>query len=161
MNVRIETLSKKTLVGKSLRMSLVENKTRELWQSFMPHRSSIENTISTDLYSLQVYDSSTYFRNFNPSTEFTKWAAIEVARLDNIPTGFKTFVIPEGLYAVFIHKGLVSDFPKTMNYIMSQWLPHSDYSLEDRPHFELLGDKYKNNSEDSEEEVWIPIKEKD
>jgi len=27
-------------------------------------------------------------------------------------------------------------------------------------HFELLGEKYKNNHPDSEEEVWIPIKEK-
>jgi len=47
-----------------------------------------------------------------------------------------------------------------MNYIMSQWLPNSKYILDHRPHFELLGAKYKNNSPDSEEEVWIPIKEK-
>jgi hypothetical protein len=28
------------------------------------------------------------------------------------------------------------------------------------PHFEVLGDKYKNNDPSSEEEVWIPIKPK-
>jgi AraC family transcriptional regulator len=34
------------------------------------------------------------------------------------------------------------------------------YFLDDRPHFEILGDKYKNGDPDSEEEIWIPIKQK-
>jgi AraC family transcriptional regulator len=33
-----------------------------------------------------------------------------------------------------------------------------EYELDDRPHFEILGDKYKNNDPNSEEEIWIPIK---
>jgi len=37
-------------------------------------------------------------------------------------------------------------------------LPNSDYELDNRPHFEILGKKYKNNSADSEEEIWIPVK---
>jgi len=32
--------------------------------------------------------------------------------------------------------------------------------LDDRPHFEVLGDKYKNADPDSEEEIWIPIRTK-
>ena len=38
--------------------------------------------------------------------------------------------------------------------------PNSDYKPDDRPHFELLGAKYKNDDPDSEEEIWIPIKRK-
>ena len=34
------------------------------------------------------------------------------------------------------------------------------YTLDDRPHFEILGEKYKNQDPDSEEELWIPIKPK-
>jgi AraC family transcriptional regulator len=160
MKARIELLPEKTLVGKSLRMSLVDNKTPELWGSFMRQKKVIQNTVGTDLYSVQEYDSDTYFSNFNPNTEFTKWAAIEVADLNNIPIGFVSKRLISGLYAVFVHKGLVSDFPRTMNYIMGQWLPNSEYVLDNRPHFEVLGTKYKNNSPDSEEEVWIPIKKK-
>jgi len=44
--------------------------------------------------------------------------------------------------------------------IYTVWLPASDYVLDNRPHFEVLGDKYKNNDPSSEEEVWIPIKPK-
>ncbi|EPE83362.1 GyrI-like small molecule binding domain protein [Leptospira noguchii str. 1993005606] len=40
-------------------------------------------------------------------------------------------------------------------YIFQEWLPNSGYKL--KPHFELLGSKYKNNDPTSEEEVWIPI----
>jgi AraC family transcriptional regulator len=29
--------------------------------------------------------------------------------------------------------------------------------LDDRPHFEVLGEKYKNNDPTSEKEIWIPI----
>ncbi|MDP5096829.1 MAG: GyrI-like domain-containing protein [Flavobacterium sp.] len=39
-------------------------------------------------------------------------------------------------------------------------MPNSEYQLDNRPHFEILGAKYKNNAPDSEEEIWIPIKRK-
>jgi AraC family transcriptional regulator len=35
---------------------------------------------------------------------------------------------------------------------------NSKYLLDNRPHFETLGEKYKNEDPSSEEEVWIPIK---
>ncbi len=160
MEARIELLPKKELIARSILMSLIENKTFELWNGFMTQKSVITNAIGNDLYSIQVYDDSHYFKNFKPNNKFTKWAGIEVGNLTNIPNGFSSFILPSGLYAVFIHQGLTTDFPITMNYIMSQWLPNSKYILDHRPHFELLGAKYKNNSPDSEEEVWIPIKEK-
>lgn len=160
MEVRIEELPQTLLVGKSLRMSLVNNKTSTLWRSFMTEKSVITNAVGTDLYSIQVYDEIQYFKNFNPETEFTKWVAIAVENQSEIPNEFSPFTIESGLYAVFQHKGAISEFARTIAYIFSQWLPKSEYELDDRPHFELLGKKYKNNSPDSEEEVWIPIKKK-
>ncbi|WP_298513317.1 GyrI-like domain-containing protein [uncultured Kordia sp.] len=156
----IQTLPQKKLMGKSMRMSLVENTTPILWKSFMQNRKSVKNTVGTDLYSIQVYDDILYFRNFNPQTEFTKYAMTEVSSFDTIPEGMESLTIDAGLYAVFIYKGLPQDFSKMANYIFSQWLPNSEYMLDNRPHFEVLGNKYKPASEDSEEEVWIPIKNK-
>jgi AraC family transcriptional regulator len=46
---------------------------------------------------------------------------------------------------------------KTFEYIFETWLPNSDYLVDNRLHFELLGEKYKNKDLDSEEEIWIPI----
>lgn len=141
-------------------MSLKNNKTQELWRSFMTEKASIKNTIGTDLYSIQVYDNLHHFQGFKPAAEFTKWAAIEVDAIENIPNGFLPFTIEYGAYAVFLHRGPASDFPKTMQYIFGQWLPNSAYELDDRPHFERLGDTYENDSPDSEEEVWIPIRKR-
>ena len=107
-------------------------------------------------FSIQLYPEN-YFEKFNPATKFKKWAAIEVGTYENIPSSFETLIIPSGLYAIFIHKGLSADFSKTMNYIISEWLPNSEYKLDNRPYFEILGKKYKNNDPSSEEEVWIPI----
>ena len=69
----------------------------------------------------------------------------------------ETFLLEGGLYAVFIHRGSSTD-TSTFHYIFSTWLPKSNYILDSRPHFEVLGEKYKNGDPDSEEEIWIPIK---
>jgi AraC family transcriptional regulator len=158
---RIEILPEKKLVGKSMKMSLANNKTFELWQSFMPRRKSVKNTVSTDLYSMQVYDSPLYFKDFNPHTPFTKWATVEVSSFHGISEDLETYRLTGGLYAVFVHKGPPSEFPKTFQLIFGQWLPTSEYALDNREHFERLGDKYKNNDPTSEEEVWVPIKRKE
>lgn len=46
----------------------------------------------------------------------------------------KSFILKLGMYAVF--------------------------EVDERPRFEVLGKKYRNNDETSEEEIWIPIVEK-
>lgn len=158
MQPRIELLPEKKLVGKSLKMSLANNKTSELWSSFMPKRKMIKNTVGSALFSIQIYDKSLNFKDFNPQTEFTKCAMIETSKFEDIPEDMETRILESGLYAVFIHKGAVKDFPKTAQYIFNQWLPNSNYELDQRAHFELLGEKYNATSENSEEEVWIPIK---
>jgi len=156
---KLVTLSEKKLVGKHLRMSLANNLTAPLWQSFMTQRSTITNSISTDLFSLQVYEPTLDFKDFNLQTPFEKWALTEVSDFNQVPEGMEAFTLQAGLYAVFIHRGL--NFQPTFQRIFHEWLPSSAYRLDQRPHFELLGEKYKNNSEDSEEEVWIPVKRKE
>jgi AraC family transcriptional regulator len=160
MQPRIETISEKKLIGKHLTMTLAENKTYELWRSFMPRRNELKSRATSDLISMQVYDSAFSFKNFDVQAPFEKWAAGEVADFDLVPDGMETFTLPGGLYAVFFFKGDASGAPKIFQYIFGSWLPASQYALDNRPHFELLGEKYKNNDPNSEEEIWIPIKPK-
>jgi AraC family transcriptional regulator len=159
MEHRIETIGEKKLTGKRIKMSLTENRTGELWRSFMLERNNIAGTVGTDLYSMQIYPAS-YFQHFNPQNEFEKWAAIEVTGSEAVPAGFESIILPAGLYAVFPHKGSGDTGAETFRYIFGTWLPSSDYVPDDRPHFELLGAKYKNNDPDSEEEFWIPVRPK-
>ena len=153
---RIEILIEKKLVGRRLTMSFADYKIGELWRSFIPKRKEITNNLTNDLISLVVYKSG-HFTDFKPTNEFEKWATVEVSDFDKVPVEMETFVLPGGLYAVFDYKGLSTD-NSIFQYILGTWLPESEYVIDDRPHFEVLGAKYKNNDPSSEEEIWIPIK---
>lgn len=158
MFLRIETLQPKKLVGMFLRMSLENNQTFALWRTFMPRRDEIKNTVGNDLISMQIYDPSFNIKDFNLQTEFTKWAVREVSSAEEVPEGMQEFDLPGGLYAVFLHKGPASAGSKTFQYIFGTWLPGSGYVPDNRPHFEILGEKYKNEDPSSEEEIWIPVR---
>ena len=105
---RIIQLSEKKLVGQKVNMSLVNNKTHQLWSQFSPEIKEIQNRISEDKISMQVYP-PLYYQNFNPSNEFEKWATVEVHNFNTVPQNMNTFVLKEGIYAVFDYKGLSSD----------------------------------------------------
>lgn len=156
---RIETLKQKKLVGQQIKMSLTNDKTAALFSGFMPNKKHIKHAVSTDIFEVQIYEAD-HFKVFNPENTFTKWASVEVLEYKTVPESMQTLDLNGGLYAVFNYKGLAKDFSKLMMYIFTEWLPKSEYQLDDRPHFNLLGDAYKHNHPDSEEEVWIPIKEK-
>lgn len=158
MEPRIVTLKEKKLVGKRLVMSLSDNKTGELWRSFMPRRKEISNNLTSDLISMSRYKPS-HFADFKLSNEFEKWAAVEVSDFDRVPNDMETIALPVGLYAVFNYKGSSTD-DGIFQFIFGVWLPKSAYLLDDRPHFEVLGERYKNADPDSEEEIWIPIRAK-
>jgi AraC family transcriptional regulator len=160
MEYRIVNLSPKKLIGIRQKMSLAQDKTPALWGAFMPRRNEVKNRLTEDYYSMQVYSPAFSIQHFSPQTEFEKWAAVEVEKSEEIPQGMESYELSGGLYAVFVHQGLPQAFPQTMQYIHGIWFPDSEYVLDDRPHFELLGEKYKNNDPTSEEEVWIPIKPK-
>jgi AraC family transcriptional regulator len=158
MESKIIQLAEKKIIGIRLKMSFDDYKVTELWKSFMFHRKEIHNNLTNDLISISVYN-ETFFENFNKSNVFEKWAGVEVSDFKSIPDNMDPFTLERGLYAVFDYKGSSSN-KSIYDYIFSSWLPSSEYHLDYRPHFEVLGAKYKNNDPTSEEEIWIPIRQK-
>ena len=149
----------KKLVGMRIYTSLAEDNTVAMWQQFMPRRKEINNNIGELLYAVQVFNGGLDIEEFTPKTVFEKWATMEVSDFETIPEGMNTFALPAGLYAVFTYKGLSSAFYETAQYIYGTWLPDSVYELDDRPHFDVMGEKYLGpNNPESEEEIWIPVK---
>lgn len=148
----------KHLVGKSLRMSRAQDQTPVLFRAFMPLRDAVPDSIGTDLYAVNVFPEG-YFATDDPQREFEKWAAIEVeAEAEASPShGLAAMTLPGGLYAVFDYTGASTDH-RIFAHIYGEWLPKSGYLLDVRPHFEVLGEKYRNNDPLSEEEIWIPIR---
>ncbi|MGR9049521.1 GyrI-like domain-containing protein [Halobacillus faecis] len=159
MDPKIIALEEKTLIGKSKRMSLDKDSTRELWKSFMPRRDSIPHRTDEMLYNLKVFEQGLGAENFSSSTPFVKWAAVEVDRIDTekMPE-METHLLSGGLYAVFLHHGPASEFNQTLQYIFKEWLPFSSYVLDDREHFERFTEDYRPADPEAVEEVWIPVK---
>lgn len=158
MDFKICEIEAKKIIGKRLMNSFNNNQTFRLWNSFMKEKYLIQNQLNNHLLSIEIYPNN-FFNLFNPNTNFEKWAAVEVNNFDEVPKEFEKLLIPSGLYAVFVHKGKAVDGPKTFNYIFNTWLPQSGYMIDNRPHFELMTEKYKQDSDDSEEELFIPIKQ--
>jgi AraC family transcriptional regulator len=158
MEPRIETFPATKLVGKRKKISFADNKTSALWQSFMPSaRRAMANAAGAEFYSVEIYEPH-FLDSFDAQKEFEKWAAVEAGNFESVPENFETLTIPEGLYAVFLHRGTAADGVKTYRYIFETWLPASGFALDERPHFALMGKKYKTDDPDSEEEIWIPVK---
>ena len=154
MNPTIKTFPTTKFIGKNLTFTFTDYRVFELWNSFMPRRKEIQYAIGSDLYNIQINPENF---DFQPNTPFVKWAAVAVANFEVIPDEMETLEIPEGLYAVFNYKGDQSNAAAFFNSIYTEWLPNSEYELDNRPQFEILGEKYKNNDASSEEEIWIPI----
>lgn len=156
MEPRICTSPERKLAGRHITTSLAEQRTAELWRSFMPQRNQVAHAKGSALFSVEIYPTPPV--TYDPHALFEKWAAVEVTHFADLPEGMDTLVIPEGLYAVFIHRGPASDAAKTFGHIFGTWLPASQYAADNRPYFGIMGEKYSNDSPDSEEEVWIPVR---
>lgn len=124
----------------------------------MTRQHEIKYRTGPDLISMQVYTSDQDFSMYNPEQEFEKWAAVEVEKFGSVPDGMETFVLESGLYAVFDYKGTPHEAQSFFQHIFGSWLPESGHVPDHRPHFEILGTKYRNNDPESEEEIWIPVK---
>ncbi len=155
MNPTIKTFPTAKFIGKNLSFTYENYRAFELWSSFMPRRKEIQNVVGSEVYNIQINPKDFDFKS---STPFVKWAAVSVTSFNYIPDEMETLEIEEGLYAVFNYKGDQSNAAAFFNSIYTEWLPSSGYQLDSRPQFEILGEKYKNNSPESEEEIWIPIK---
>ena len=151
---KICVIPEKKLVGMCQQMVFHYPSIVALWQRFMPRHRQVLHRNSSEFIALQEGDSVADIGK--PNVEFEMWATVEVSEVNNIPLGMESITIPEGLHAVFLLKG--TDSERLMTYIFKDWLPNSGYELEDRPHFQVMGEAYKNNDPSSEEDFYIPIK---
>jgi len=158
MQARIEVCPPKICVGQRIQLSVnAAAKNIALWQAFAPRKKEIAQVIDPGFHSIEIYP-ATYFDRFDPTAEFEKWAAVEVQAITVLPSGLEAVQLPGGLYAVFLYRGDARQAFPFLQKIFTEWLPQSGYCLDTRPHFEVMGPKYKNNAEDSEEEFWIPLR---
>ncbi len=155
---KILETGEKILVGMRITTTLLEGRESELWRTFRSRASEIPERTGINFFSVKVYGADYSFSSrFDPNAAFDKWAAIEVANFVEVHEDFEQLIIPVGRYAVFIHYGTPAMAAVTFGHIFGSWLPNSDFEVDHRPHFEVLGDKWSPFDPEAEEEVWVPV----
>ncbi|MFC0524448.1 GyrI-like domain-containing protein [Pontibacillus salicampi] len=157
MEPTITNIPSKLLVGMKKDMTFRNDKTSELWRSFMARRQEIEHRVNEYYFNVQVYEHKLDWNRVSLDTPIQKWAAVEVEGI-RLPEGMDALELQGGWYAVFVHRGPASTFMNTLRFIFETWLPASRYELDHREHFEKLQENYHPQDEKAVEEVWIPIK---
>ncbi len=147
------------VIGVKAQASFITNGqvTSQLAKQFMPRLKEITNRKDNYSLSLQNYNGFNIV-NLSPTTSFEKWIGVEVNSLDIIPEGLETLKITSGKYLVIDFKGSIPQFMQLWQHIHLDWLPKSEFELDDRPHFERLPFSYNPTQEVNEEEIWIPVK---
>ena len=142
--------------GQSLTMSLINDRTSELFRSFMPNRNNYQSIDKgVIVYDIRVYPKD-YYEPFNPSSEYTKWAAIRIDKDKFQENPKENISIESGLYAQFTILGNEAP-PDLFQYIFSTWLPQSLYQLDDRAHFDMLWPDLDQRGAVSKQVICIPI----
>jgi AraC family transcriptional regulator len=141
-------------------MSSHHNTTADLWGKFRPVSQQIKQRKGPQWFSIEVYP-DLFFSAFDPVRTFEKWAAVAVENsTQTIPEEMEELLIEEGDYAVFTYRGSSDDVHHMYRFIYSEWIPQSEFDLDNRPHFAIMGANYKKEDPDSQEELWIPIRKK-
>ncbi len=155
--LKVENVQPKILVGHKVSSSLVVDNTSTLWRGFLPRSANILHRKTQDLISMQVYPEG-YFEAFDPRTNFEKWAVAEVDNMNGQAADMHKFLLTGGEFVVFLFEGSRADVPDVYHYIFNVWLPASAYTLDHRPHFEVLGKDYDARAQTSREHLYIPVK---
>jgi AraC family transcriptional regulator len=159
MNPKVRMMSAKVLVGHRMKVTMATDNPVLLWRPFKMKLKDIGNAKPDRFYSVQTFE-GVDFSKFDANTEFTKWAAVEVSEAGHVPDGLEVINVPKGLYGTVVHFGTAADFPKTTDFMYREWLPHSKYELDNRPHLTIMPSDHRPDDPNAVELVCVPVKSK-
>lgn len=127
-----------------------------LWGHFMQRKSEIKNVLGGQkVFGICACINDPKLKKHKDECFYM--ACVEVDSLTHVPEGMQSFIVPSGRFAVFTHKGQITNIEHTMKYIFGSWLAQSGEKLRDAADLEVYGDKFKLGSDDSELDIYIPI----
>ncbi|MBN2368424.1 AraC family transcriptional regulator [Candidatus Woesearchaeota archaeon] len=139
------------IVGMEVHTTMKNGKQAEdcpkVWIDFMKRINDVSNKTPGVCYGVCVMTNK---------VDFDYIACVESD--DKPPEGMVKKAIPKSKYAVFTHKGHVSNIGKTWDYAYKEWLPRSNFKYNNEGlDFEYYDDRYTDD-EKNENDIYIPIK---
>ncbi|MBD3362826.1 helix-turn-helix domain-containing protein [Candidatus Dojkabacteria bacterium] len=164
MKPKIITKDEFKIVGIKCKTTLKDNEENKtipkMWQEFIPRMKEIENRTDHYVsYGVCLNNEEIDVEDFESDTEYEYMCAVEVENFDDIPEDMLTRTIPKQKYAVFTHRGSLSNLSKTYDYIYGTWASKSEYQLAGGDDFELYDDRFTPQfPQKSEMDIYVPIK---
>ncbi|UCG90996.1 MAG: AraC family transcriptional regulator [candidate division WOR-3 bacterium] len=153
----IVELGDMTVVGLQILYSSKCNLIPQLWERFMPRIHEIKDVARKDVGLEVSYD----MQDSEGKETFFVIAGLIVNSTTHIPEGMTYKHISAHEYAKFTHQGPISEISSTYNFIYKEWLPASAYEHDDEGcEVEWYDERFKMEDEDSEFDIYVPIKQK-
>lgn len=148
-----------TVVGLRCTTSIKNNKIPALWGTFVPRIEEIDH-MSQPGTALGICEIVSDFKleDFHEESEYSELVCVEVSKVENLPEGMVSRVIPGATYAVFTHRGTMAALRATYDYIYGVWLIKSGYQIILANDFELYDSRFLGpDNKKSEIDIYIPI----
>lgn len=156
MEPKIVYLEPFKVVGIEKETTLKNNTIPQMWVEFNPRAREVSHQKTPfACYGICEYKD---LDEFTDETPFNVLVSIEVTAFDEIPPGMVSREMPAQKYAVFTHRGPVSDLGKTYDEIYKRWFPGSDFVFAEKDDFERYDHRFKHDDpEHSELDIFIPV----
>lgn len=118
------------------------------WQRFVPYIGHIPGQAGTEAYGVML---------FHDTGEMDYTAGVEVRVTAKVSAPLMVVDIPQQYYAVFTHRGHITDIRLTCESIWSDWFPRSEAKPGNGPMFERYDARFNPATGEGEVEVWVPI----
>lgn len=143
----IATKDEITVVG----MRHMKGQIMQLWQEFLPRSVEIKNSLDKGVF----YG----FQGMVDGSDSVYIACTEVSTFDDVPEGMVSWTIPAGKYAVFTCKGIPESLDDTFDEkLYTNWLPSAELEPSANYYVEIYDQRFRPGSEDSEVDLWVPVK---
>jgi AraC family transcriptional regulator len=96
-------------------------------------------------------------RNNDKGRGFYYLAGVAVNSVAAVPDDLRLVRLPEQDYAVFTHRGHVSQLFETMCAIYTQWAPNAGDILADAPCLERYTEEFDPRTGHGPIEIWLPV----
>lgn len=156
MEVKIIEKEAMKVIGMDVVTTQKNNKIPQLWDNFNKRFHEIENiAVKNACLGVCPY---VEMQDFNEDSEFRYIAGAIVKDFSKVPDGMVTYDMPAQKYAVVTHKGTLDKLQETYQYIYAEWLKNSEFEFCPSAEFEWYDERFKFGSEDSELDLYIPIR---
>lgn len=89
--------------------------------------------------------------------ELVYLAGLSVAPDTKVPTGMARWQVPAQTFALFIHRGPITQLSETIAHVHRVWLPSSRYQRAAGPELERYDARFGDGGKDSEIDYLVPV----